>query len=99
MHKFNITYLGCVGVHSVRGPIGHRASGVPNHQFLIIRHGPEQGLMQEMPGHVLNHRGVSGEDSLSVDNLVLLGSRIDIPQTDGVVIRGGEEMAIEVRIP
>ena len=88
-----------MGVHSVRGTIGHRASGVPNHQLLIISHGPEQGLVQEMPGHVLNHGGVSGEDSLSVDNLVLLGSRVDIPQTDGVVIGGGEKMAIEVRIP
>ena len=39
------------------------------------------------------------EDGLGVDDLVLFGSGVDVPQTDGVVIRGGEQVAVEVGVP
>ena len=39
------------------------------------------------------------EDGLCVDDLVLFGSGVDVPQTDGVVIRGGEQVAVEVGVP
>ena len=50
--------LGGVGVHGVAGPVGHRAPRVPDHQLLVIRHRAEQGLVQQVPGHVLHHSSV-----------------------------------------
>ena len=81
------------------GPVGDRAPGVPDHQLLVVSHGPKQGLVQQMPGHILHHCSVPSEDGLSVNDLVLFRSGIDVPQTDGVVIRGGEQVAVEVGVP
>ena len=39
------------------------------------------------------------ENSLGFNDLLLLGSGVDVPETDGVVIRGGEQVAVEVGIP
>jgi len=41
-----------------------------------------------MPSHVLNNGGVAGEDVLGINNPMLLGCGIDVPQADGVIIRG-----------
>lgn len=42
-----------VGVHGVGGLIGGAGPGVPDHQFLIVGHGAEQTLVEQMPGDVL----------------------------------------------
>ena len=55
--------------------------------------------MEQMPGYILNNGSVACEDGLSVDNLVLLGGGIDVPQADGVVVTGREEVSVEVGIP
>ena len=52
-----------------------------------------------MPGNVLNNSSVSCEDSLSVNDLVLLGGGVDVPEADGVVVTGREEMSVEVGVP
>ena len=98
--------------------VGDGRPGVPDHQLLVVSHGPEQGLVEQMPGDVLHHRGVTWteekieskyqsvshhqltcENSLGVDDLVLLGSGVDVPQTDGVVIGGGQQVAVQVGVP
>ena len=43
--------------------------GVPDHELLVVGDGPEERLVQQVPGHVLHHRGVAGEDRLGVDHL------------------------------
>ena len=53
------TYLGGVSIHSVGWSVGHGRPGVPDHQLLVVSHGAEQRLVQEMPGNVLHHSGVT----------------------------------------
>ena len=47
-----------------------------------------------MPSDILDNGGVAGEDSLGVDDLVLLGRAVDVPEADGVVVRGREEVPV-----
>ena len=46
-----------------------------------------------------NYAQTTSENCLSVNDLVLLGFGVDVPQADGVVVRGGQEVAIQVRVP
>ena len=55
--------------------------------------------VQEMPSDVLDDSGVAGEDGLGVDDLVLLGRAVDVPEADSVVVRGREEVPVQVRVP
>ena len=55
--------------------------------------------MEEMPGDVLDDGGVSGEDGLGVDDLVLLGRGVDVPQADGVVVAGRQQVPVQVGVP
>ena len=55
--------------------------------------------MEQMPGHVLHDGGVAGENGLGVDHLVLLGSGVDVPKADRVVVGGGEKVSVQVGIP
>ena len=55
--------------------------------------------MEQMPGHVLDDSSVPCEDRLRVDYLVLLGSGVDVPQADRMVIAGREQVPVEVRVP
>ena len=55
--------------------------------------------MEQMPGHVLDDSSVPCEDRLRVDYLVLLGSGVDVPQADRVVIAGREQVPVEVWVP
>ena len=50
-----------------------------HHEFLVVSHGAKEGLVQEVPGHVLHHRRVACEDGLGVHDLALLGHRADVP--------------------
>ena len=52
-----------------------------------------------MPGDVFHHGRVSGEDGFGVDDSVLTRLRVDVPQADGVIVRGGEEVTVQVRVP
>ena len=54
-----VTYLSSVGIHSVGWSVGHGRPGVPDHQLLVVGHGAEQRLVEEMPGDVLHHGGVT----------------------------------------
>ena len=56
------------------GFVRDRAPCVPDHQLVVVPDTAEQGLVQQVPGYVLHHRGVSGEDRLCVDDLVLLAN-------------------------
>ena len=49
---------------------------------------PKERLVEQMPGDILNNGSVSCEDRLGVNDLVLLGGSIDVPQADGVVVTG-----------
>ena len=42
---------------------------VPDHELLVVGDGAEEGLVQQVPRHVLHHGGVAGEDRLGVDHL------------------------------
>ena len=55
--------------------------------------------MEQVPGDILNHSSVPSEDCLGVDDLVLLGRGVDVPEADGVVVRGGEQVAVQVGVP
>ena len=48
--------------------------GVPDHELLVIADTAEEGLVEEVPGHVLHHRRVASEYRLRVDDLVFLMS-------------------------
>ena len=52
-----------------------------------------------MPGDILDDGCVAREDSLGVYDFVLLGSGVDVPETDGVVVTGGQEVAVQVGVP
>jgi hypothetical protein len=52
-----------------------------------------------MPGDVLNNGRVSSENGLGINDLVFFGCSIDIPQADGVIVTGGQEMTVQVRVP
>ena len=39
---------------------------------MIVADTAEEGLVEQVPGHVLHHRRVTREDRLRVDDLVLL---------------------------
>ena len=86
-------------MHGVARPAGRGGAGVPDPQLLVVRHQAEERLVEQVPGHVLNHARVPGEDRLGVDDLVLLGGGVDVPQADGVVVAGGEEVAVDVGVP
>ena len=58
---------------------------VPDHQLLVVSHGSEEGLVEEVPSNVLNHGGVTRENGFGVDYFVF-GGGVDVPQADGVVI-------------
>ena len=61
-----------MGVHGVAGFVGDGAPGVPDHELVVVAYAAEEGLVKQVPGHVLDHRSVPGEDGLSVDDFVLL---------------------------
>ena len=50
--------------------------------------------MEQMPGDILNNGSVSCKDCLGVNDLVLLGGGVDVPQADGVVVTGREEVSV-----
>lgn len=36
---------------------------------------------------------------MKTTNLVFFGGGVDVPQADGVVVAGGQEVAVQVRVP
>ena len=72
---------------------------VPDHELLVVGHGAKEGLVQQVPGNILNDGRVAGEDGLGVNHLVLLGRAVDVPEADGVVVGGGEEVPVQVGVP
>ena len=42
---------------------------VPDAQLVVVSHAAEERLVEQVPGHVLHHGGVAGEDALGVDHL------------------------------
>lgn len=48
------------------------------------RHRSKQWLVEQVPGNILHHGSVAGEDSLSIHNLSLLGDCADVPQADSL---------------
>ncbi|KAG8238969.1 hypothetical protein J437_LFUL013950, partial [Ladona fulva] len=71
----------------------------------VARINSENGLKErqltsaKMPGNVFNDSGVTGKDGLSIDDSWLLGSGIDIPQANGMIIGSTQKVAIQIRIP
>ena len=61
-----------MGVNRVARLVTHGAPRIPNHQLVVVADASEEGLVKQMPGHVFHNGSVSGEDGLSVDDLVLL---------------------------
>ena len=49
-----------------------------------------------MPSVLSNHLYLS---KLSFNKKFYLGRGIDVPETDGVIIAGGEQMSVQVRVP
>ena len=79
--------LGSVGINQVARLGGGIGPGVPYHKFLIVSNRSKQGLMQQVPGHILYNSRVAGKNCFSIHNFALLWSCINIPQTDSMVIR------------
>ena len=44
---------------------------VPDHELLVVGHGAGEGLVQQVPRHVLKDGSVAGEDCLGVNHLKL----------------------------
>ena len=42
---------------------------VPDAQLVVVSHAAKERLVEQVPGHVLHHGGVAGEDALGVDHL------------------------------
>ncbi len=58
--------------------------------------------MEEMPGDVLNDGRVPSEDGLGLNDVIPSESRwgcVDIPKTDRVIVRGRQEVSIQIGIP
>lgn len=53
-----------------------------HHELLVVCYRSKEGLVKQVPGHVLYHSSVTGEDGLSIDDLALLWHGADVPQTD-----------------
>lgn len=47
----------------------------------------------------LNNSGVASENGLGVDYSVFFGCGVDIPQTNSVIVRCGQKVAVEVGVP
>ena len=56
--------------------VGRRAR-IPDHELLVVGDGAEEGLVQQMPRHVLHHGSVAGEDRLGVNHLELNGNGLE----------------------
>lgn len=91
--------FGSMSVDCVRRLRGVVDASVPNHQLLIIGDGAEQRFVQQMPCDVFDDSSVSGEDVLCVDDTIFLGRRVDVPQANGVIVRGRQQVSVQVRIP
>ena len=59
-----------------------------------MKNQPKERLVEQMPGDILNNGSVSCKDCLGVNDLVLLGGGVDVPQADGVVVTGREEVSV-----
>jgi len=53
-----------------------------HHELLVVGDGPKEGLVQQVPGDVFHHGGVTGEDRLRLYDLPLLRHGTYVPQTD-----------------
>ena len=42
---------------------------VPDAELVIVSHAAKERLVKQVPGNVLHHGGVAGEDALGVDHL------------------------------
>ena len=59
---------------------------VPNHEFLIIGDRAKKRFMQQMPSYILDDRCVTSEDCFSVNYAIFLRRRIDVPQTNCMIV-------------
>lgn len=62
----------------------HTAQSYLHHELLVICDRSKEGLVKQVPGHVLDHSGVTSEYGLRIDDLALFWHGADVPQTDGL---------------
>ena len=86
-------------VDDVRRFVGVVGSSVPNHELLVVGDGAEERFVQQMPRDVLHHGRVPVVDRKSVQNTIISGSAVDVPQANRVVIGGRQQISIQVGIP
>lgn len=71
----------CTNLHSLPSYL-HASQSYLHHELLVVCYGSKEGLVKQVPGHVLDHSGVTGEDGLGIHHLALLWHGADVPQTD-----------------
>lgn len=49
------------------GLVGGGGAGVPDEELLVVTDGSEEGVVEEMPGDVLDDGGVALEDGLGLE--------------------------------
>mmetsp|Transcript_19171 Transcript_19171/g.73667 ORF Transcript_19171/g.73667 Transcript_19171/m.73667 type:complete len:369 (+) Transcript_19171:256-1362(+) len=81
-----------------------RVPRVPQQEELVIAHGAKVRLVVQVPRYVLDDVGVALELEESVDGGACLGRGLgdigtDVPETDGLVVGGAEEVALLERRP
>jgi hypothetical protein len=52
-----------------------------------------------LPSHILDHSGVRREDGLGVQEICIGRRRLDVPEANGGVIGGAQQMAAQVGVP
>ena len=77
-----------VGIDRVRGAASVAVSRVPNHQLLIVSHGTEERFVQQVPGYIFDDSRVTRKDGFSIQDSIFSRRSVDVPQTNGVVVRG-----------
>ena len=91
--------FGGVGVDNVRRLVGVVGPRVPNHQLLVVGDGAEQRFVEQMPRDVLDDGRVAVVDGQSVEDAILPGLTVYVPQTDRLVIGCREKVSIYIWIP
>ena len=88
-----------MGLNHLRGLVRVGRPRVPQHELLVVAHRAKHGIMQQMPRHVLDNGRVASKHHHGVQIALTARLRVNIPQADGVIIGGAQQMTRHVLVP